>query len=43
MLWEQRPIVEKHRRYAFLRPFVDAIAATIHDFPDYWLNELYLG
>lgn len=88
MLREQRPIVEKHRRDAFLRPlcgcdccrdlrstqqythldflqcscllpqqptsdpagFLPILALLIYmsfdhvgDFPDYWLNELYLG
>ena len=34
MLWEQRPIVEKHYRYALFEPFADAIASMISDLPN---------
>jgi ATP-binding cassette subfamily G (WHITE) protein 2 (PDR) len=32
-MWVQRPIVEKHSRYAFYRPGIEAIASIIGDFP----------
>ncbi|TVY84383.1 ZEB2-regulated ABC transporter [Lachnellula suecica] len=33
-IWSQRPIVEKHDRYAFYHPFTDAAAAMICDLPN---------
>lgn len=33
-IWAQRPIVEKHDRYAFYHPFTDAAAAMICDLPN---------
>jgi ATP-binding cassette subfamily G (WHITE) protein 2 (PDR) len=32
-MWVQRPIVEKHSRYAFYHPGIEAIASIIGDFP----------
>ncbi|KAF2684609.1 hypothetical protein K458DRAFT_367108 [Lentithecium fluviatile CBS 122367] len=32
-MWAQRPIVEKHHRYAFYRPFTETIASIICDLP----------
>jgi len=32
-MWAQRPIVEKHHRYAFYRPFTESIASIICDLP----------
>lgn len=43
MLWEQRPIVEKHYRYAFFYPFADAIAAMICDLPNKILNSIFFN
>ena len=40
MLWEQRPIVEKHHRYALYRPSADAIASMICDLPNKILTSL---
>ncbi|KAI1770956.1 ABC-2 type transporter-domain-containing protein [Hypoxylon cercidicola] len=33
-IWAQRPIVEKHNRYAFNHPFTDAAASMICDLPN---------
>ncbi|KAI1432769.1 ABC-2 type transporter-domain-containing protein [Xylaria sp. CBS 124048] len=33
-IWAQRPIVEKHDRYAFYFPFTDAVASMICDLPN---------
>jgi ABC-type multidrug transport system permease subunit len=33
-MWAQRPIVEKHHRYAFYHPFTEAIASMICDLPN---------
>ncbi|KAI1385114.1 ABC-2 type transporter-domain-containing protein [Hypoxylon trugodes] len=33
VVWAQRPIVEKHRRYAFYQPFTERAAAFICDIP----------
>lgn len=33
-MWAQRPIVEKHHRYAFYRPFTDSIATIVCDLPN---------
>jgi ATP-binding cassette subfamily G (WHITE) protein 2 (PDR) len=33
-MWAQRPIVEKHHRYAFYRPFTESIASIICDLPN---------
>ncbi|KAF2267290.1 multidrug resistance protein CDR1 [Lojkania enalia] len=33
-MWAQRPIVEKHHRYAFYRPFTESIASLICDLPN---------
>ncbi|KAJ2998944.1 hypothetical protein NUW58_g161 [Xylaria curta] len=33
-IWAQRPIVEKHNRYAFYHPFTDAAASMICDLPN---------
>ncbi|KAF7867296.1 hypothetical protein EAF04_005379 [Stromatinia cepivora] len=32
-MWAQRPIVEKHDRYAFYHPFTEAVAAILCDLP----------
>lgn len=32
-LYDQRPIVEKHKSYAFYRPFTEAVAGIIADIP----------
>lgn len=34
MLWEQRPIVEKHYRYGFYQPIAEAISSMIADVPN---------
>src|SRR5436190_22925648 len=33
-LFQQRPIVEKHTKYAFYHPFTEAIASMICDLPN---------
>lgn len=33
-MWAQRPIVEKHHRYAFYHPFTESIASLICDLPN---------
>lgn len=33
-MWAQRPIVEKHHRYAFYRPFTESIASYMCDQPN---------
>jgi ATP-binding cassette subfamily G (WHITE) protein 2 (PDR) len=33
-MWAQRPIVEKHHRYTFYRPFTESIASIICDLPN---------
>ncbi|KAK2591717.1 Multidrug resistance protein [Conoideocrella luteorostrata] len=33
IMWAQRPIVEKHHRYAFYHPFAERVAFMISDFP----------
>ncbi|KAJ5827574.1 hypothetical protein N7447_004337 [Penicillium robsamsonii] len=33
VLYSQRPVVEKHARYAFVRPFTEALAGAIIDLP----------
>ncbi|KAI0806443.1 putative ABC multidrug transporter [Xylaria sp. FL0064] len=33
-MWAQRPIVEKHRRYAFYYPFTEAISSMLCDLPN---------
>ena len=43
MLWEQRPIVEKHYKYAFFHPFADAIAAMICDLPNKFLTSVFFN
>ncbi len=37
MLWESRPIVEKHYRYALYQPISDSIASMITDLPNKFL------
>jgi ATP-binding cassette, subfamily G (WHITE), member 2, PDR len=32
-MWAQRPIVEKHHRYAFYRPFTERLGSMICDLP----------
>lgn len=34
LMWAQRPIVEKHHRYAFYHPFVENLASMICDLPN---------
>ncbi|KAH9909366.1 ABC-2 type transporter-domain-containing protein [Xylariomycetidae sp. FL2044] len=34
LLWKQRPIVEKHNRYALYHPVTDAVASIIIDLPN---------
>ncbi|KAF2462559.1 uncharacterized protein BDR25DRAFT_274341 [Lindgomyces ingoldianus] len=34
LMWAQRPIVEKHHRYAFYQPFTESIASYICDLPN---------
>lgn len=33
-LWDHRPVVEKHKQYAFYRPSTEAIASMIADIPN---------
>ena len=33
-MWAQRPIVEKHNRYALYHPFVESLASLICDLPN---------
>lgn len=33
LMWAQRPIVEKHQRYAFYHPFTERLASIICDLP----------
>lgn len=33
LMWAQRPIVEKHHRYAFYQPFVERLASIAYDLP----------
>ena len=40
MLWEQRPIVEKHFRYALYHPSAEAIASMISDLPNKIITSL---
>ncbi|KAI1076618.1 ABC-2 type transporter-domain-containing protein [Whalleya microplaca] len=39
-IWAQRPIVEKHDRYAFYHPFTDAAASIICDLPNKFATAL---
>lgn len=39
-LYAQRPIVEKHKRYAFYHPSAEAIASMITDLPYKILNAI---
>ena len=39
-LYAQRPIIEKHKRYAFYHPSADALASVIVDFPQKLANAL---
>ncbi|KAI1498627.1 ABC-2 type transporter-domain-containing protein [Biscogniauxia marginata] len=39
-IWAQRPIVEKHDRYAFYHPFTDAAASMICDLPNKFATAL---
>lgn len=32
-MWAQRPIVEKHHRYAFYHPFAEALSSLLCDLP----------
>ncbi|KAH7082814.1 ABC-2 type transporter-domain-containing protein [Paraphoma chrysanthemicola] len=34
LLWEHRPIIEKHRRFAFHRPVAEAVSSIICDIPN---------
>lgn len=42
-MWSQRPIVEKHTRYAFYHPSAEAIAAMICDLPNKLLTSLFFN
>ncbi|KAJ4368375.1 Multidrug resistance protein [Neocucurbitaria cava] len=33
-IWEIRPMIEKHLRYAFYRPLAEAVASVLVDFPN---------
>ncbi|KAK3392792.1 AtrD, ABC-transporter [Podospora didyma] len=33
-MWAQRPIVEKHHRYAMYHPFIESVASMISDLPN---------
>ncbi|VUC24496.1 unnamed protein product [Clonostachys rosea] len=33
LMWAQRPIVQKHRRYAFYHPFTERLASLVSDLP----------
>lgn len=37
-MWKQRPIVEKHNRYALYHPVSDSIASMISDLPNKFLS-----
>ncbi|KAI9158139.1 ABC multidrug transporter A-2 [Paramyrothecium foliicola] len=39
-IWAQRPIVEKHNRYALYHPFTDAAASMICDLPNKFLTAM---
>ncbi|KAI0197464.1 ABC-2 type transporter-domain-containing protein [Astrocystis sublimbata] len=38
LMWKQRPIVEKHNRYALYHPVADSIASIISDLPNKFLS-----
>lgn len=40
-IWAQRPIVEKHNRYAFYHPSADAAASMICDIPNKLLTAIF--
>ena len=40
-MWAQRPIVEKHKAYAFSHPIAEAIASMIADVPNKVLTSLF--
>ncbi|KAF2261903.1 putative ABC multidrug transporter [Lojkania enalia] len=42
-IWAQRPIVEKHNRYSFYRPFTDASASMIADLLNKFLSSLFFN
>ncbi|KAI0142916.1 ABC-2 type transporter-domain-containing protein [Xylariaceae sp. FL1272] len=39
--FEQRPIVEKHHRYAFYHPFTEALASVICDLPNKIITSIF--
>lgn len=42
-MWAQRPIVEKHTRYAFYHPSAEAVASMICDLPNKLLTSLFFN
>ena len=42
-MWAQRPIVEKHTRYAFYHPSAEAVASMICDLPNKLLLSLFFN
>ncbi|KAI9043275.1 uncharacterized protein KD926_003805 [Aspergillus affinis] len=42
-LWAQRPIVEKHTRYAFYHPVAEAIASMLADLPVKMVTSLFFN
>ena len=42
-MWSQRPIVERHTRYAFYHPSAEAIASMICDLPNKLLTSLFFN
>ncbi len=42
-LWDQRPIVEKHARYAFYRPMAESISAVLCDLPIKFASSLFFN
>ncbi|KAI1457887.1 P-loop containing nucleoside triphosphate hydrolase protein [Annulohypoxylon moriforme] len=38
LMWKQRPIVEKHNRYALYHPVSDSVASMISDLPNKFLS-----
>ncbi|KAI1467619.1 P-loop containing nucleoside triphosphate hydrolase protein [Daldinia caldariorum] len=38
LMWKQRPIVEKHNRYALYHPVCDSVASMISDLPNKFLS-----
>lgn len=42
-IWDVRPIIEKHRHYAFYRPASEAISAVVCDLPNKILTVLFFN